>query len=88
MSDLYERIKWILIHNNDPGFAAKEVIREIESTHYIVDPELITEEMLEACFNALPKHYDPPDPKRRAWHAYKARHRFTAMVRAVEGVMK
>ena len=84
-NNLLERLKWILTRNKDmdPGMLAAEIVREIETTHRIVAPDEITEDMLNACFAALPKHYDPPDPTRRAWHTYKARHRFSAMVRAV-----
>jgi hypothetical protein len=86
VSGLLERVKWVLIENRgaDVGLLAEAVIREIETTHRIVDPEEITEAMIEACFKALPEHYDPPDPTRRPWHALKARRRYTAMVKAVE----
>lgn len=84
MGNLEERIKWVLLNhkNTDPGIIAPLIVKEIEATHRIIDPEIVSEEMLDACFNALPKHYSPPDPKRRLWHGYKARHRYTAMVKA------
>lgn len=83
MTTLHERIKWLLSYGPiDLGLMAERIIAEIESSHRIIDPEVVTEEMLIACFGALPKHYDPPDPKRRLWHGYKARHRYTAMVKA------
>jgi len=90
MLDLLERLKWVLIENKgqDPGIIAGAVLREIEMSHKIIDPELINEEMLEACFAALPEHYDPPDPKRRAWHGFKAKRRYTAMVKAAPKVIK
>lgn len=89
MNSLIERIKWVLLENRaaDTGLLAAKIIQEIETTHRITDPEIITEEMVEACFTALPKHYDPPDPKRRLWHAYKAKHRFTAMVKKVPKII-
>lgn len=84
MISLEERLSEILRFRSawDAEPLATRIIREIERTHRIIDPDLVTEEMLDACFEALPKHYDPPDPKRRLWHGYKARHRYTAMVRA------
>lgn len=84
MKNLLERLKWVLIENRgaDPSIVAAAIAREIESTHRIIDPETITEEMLEACFCALPEHYDPPDMKRRLWHGLKAKRRYTAMVKA------
>jgi len=88
-SGLAERIRWTIVANRGRNVIvmAEAILKEIETTHKIVDPEEVTEEMLEACFRALPKHYDPPDPSRRAWHGYKARHRFTAMVKAVKSTL-
>lgn len=82
---LSERIKWVIVrnHGRQAEVIAEAVIREIESTHRIVDPDAVTESMLDACFGALPEHYDPPDPKKRLWHAFKAKRRFSSMVRAV-----
>lgn len=84
MSSLLERLMWVIIENKgtDASTTAQAVVREIETTHRIVDPEVVTEEMLDACFMALPEHYDPPDPKRRKWHGFKAKRRYTAMVKA------
>lgn len=92
MSGLLERIKWVIIERTtmDARAAeelAKAVVGEIESTHRIVYPPEVTETMLDACFNALPSNYSPPDPKRRPWHAYKARHRFMAMVLAAKKLL-
>lgn len=88
-SALSERVRWTIAANlgRNADIIAAAVLKEIETTHKVVEPENVTEEMLEACFRALPKHYDPPDPSRRAWHGYKARHRFTAMVLAVKSVL-
>lgn len=88
-SALLERIRWTIVANlgRNAAVIATAILKEIETTHKIVDPEDVTDGMLEACFGALPKHYDPPDPKRRAWHGYKARHRFTAMVLAVKSTL-
>lgn len=69
-----------------PANIARAVIREIEDRYRIVDPDVVTEEMLDACFGALPKHYDPPDMSKRPWHAPKAKQRFAAMVRAAPRV--
>ena len=84
MDKLLERIKWVLIQNKtlDASVVAKALIREIETTHRIINPDIVTEEMLESCFSALPEHYDPPDMKRRPWHAFKARRRYIAMAKA------
>lgn len=89
MHGLVERIVWILRRhqNEDLGLVAEAIIREVESRYRIVDPEDVTEDMVEACFKALPKHYDPPDPSRRPWHALKAKMRFTAMVKAVQSIL-
>lgn len=89
-NDLLERIVWILRHHKDEdlGLMAEAIIKTIELQHRIVDPDVVTHEMIEACFTALPKHYDPPDPSRRPWHALKARMRFTAMCRAVKSVLQ
>lgn len=83
MSDLIERLRWTIHEHRDDldDNLLKAIIREMESTHRIVDPEVVTEEMLDACFAALPEHYDPPDPRRRLWHAFKAKRRYTAMVK-------
>lgn len=88
MSTLEDRIIEILAFRSawDAEPLARRILREIERTHRIVDPDAITEEMLDACFGALPKHYDPPDQKKRLWHGYKARHRYTAMVKAAPKV--
>lgn len=88
-ADLLERLKWVLIenHRKDSGFLAEIIIKEIETTHRIVDPDHITEEMLDACFGALPEHYDPPDLTRRLWHAFKAKRRYSAMVKAVRKII-
>lgn len=84
MSSLLERIKWIIFQYREIpiDLLVDAIVNEIESTHKIIDPENITEEMVEASFHALPAHYDPPDPTRRQWHALKARRRFTAMAKA------
>ena len=84
MEKLLERIKWVLIQNKaiDAGIVANAVIREIQTTHRIINPDIVTEEMLEASFAALPEHYDPPDMKRRPWHAFKAKRRYIAMAKA------
>lgn len=86
MSDLLERITWILINHGDqhPAEVANAVVREIENTHRIIDPDDVTEVMVEASFYSLPEHYSPPDMTRRPWHALKARRRFTAMARAAK----
>lgn len=83
-------MKWVLIQHRgeDENILAETIIREVETTHVIVDPEEITEIMLDACFGALPEHYDPPDPKRRTWHAFKAKRRFTAMAKTVRSILK
>ena len=83
MTILEERIKWLLIRNRgaDEGILAHTVLKEIETTHRIIDPDVVTDDMLEASFAALPEHYDPPDPKRRPWHGFKAKRRYTAMVK-------
>lgn len=88
MKNLLERLTWVIMKNQgaDAGMLAEVIVREIQSTHAIIDPEDVTEAMLDACFNALPQHYDPPDPKRRPWHGYKARLRYTAMVKAAKKV--
>lgn len=88
-SNLIQRIRWTIARNlgRNADIIAMAIVKEVETTHKIVDPEVVTEEMLDACFGALPKHYDPPDPKRRSWHGYKARHRYTAMVRAAKSVL-
>ena len=88
MTTLDERVKWLLIQfrGEDEGITAQRILREIETTHNIVDPEVVTDEMLEASFAALPEHYDPPDPKRRPWHGFKAKRRYTAMVKAAPKV--
>ena len=84
MNSLAERIKWILIEHRgaDAGLIADHVLREIESTHRIINPDYVDDKMLEASFAALPECYDPPDPKRKPWHGFKAQRRYTAMVRA------
>jgi hypothetical protein len=84
-----DRVRWVLIENRgmDAHILAEKVVTEIESTHSIIAPEIVTEDMLEACFSALPEHYDPPDPKRRAWHAFKAKRRFTAMCLAAKKII-
>lgn len=85
-----DRIRWILKINGVAEDRLDNVVNkifgEIEQNHRIINPDVITEEMLEACFNALPEHYDPPDMKRRVWHALKAKRRFTAMVLAAEKI--
>lgn len=88
-ASLRERIRWTINknHNYDDDTIAEAIIKEIESTHRIVDPEIVTDEMLEACFDALPEHYDRPDPTRRPWHAFKAKRRFSAMVKCVKSVL-
>lgn len=88
MDNLLERLTWVIIQNRgaDANIVAETVIREIESTHAIINPEIVTDSMLDACFRALPEHYDPPDPKRRAWHAFKAKRRYTAMVKAAKKI--
>ncbi len=89
MSSLVERLTWVVIEhrNEDANILAEALIKEILSTHAIIKPDDVTEEMLDACFKALPEHYDPPDPKRRAWHAFKAKRRFTAMVKAARRIL-
>lgn len=88
-NDLLERIVWILRHHKDEdlGLVAQAIIIAIEQHHRIINPDDVTQEMIEACFTALPKHYDPPDPSRRPWHALKARMRFTAMARSVKSIL-
>lgn len=89
-TSLLERVKWVIIENRgmDASTTAEAVIREIETTHNIVDPDEVTEVMLHACFMALPEHYDPPDPKRLPWHTFKAKRRFTAMVKASKKIIE
>lgn len=81
---LLDRLSWVLIEHRgqDPSTAVHALVKEIESTHLIIDPDVVTEEMLQACYRALPECYDPPDPKRLPWHKFKAVRRFSAMVRA------
>ena len=88
-SDLLERLVWTIMEHrgDDPGLLAQAVVREIESRHKIIDPDVVTEEMLEACFSALLEHYDPPDPRRRPFHALKARKRYIAMARAAPKIV-
>lgn len=83
-ASLKERIIALLADKScwDAEPLTSRILREIETTHRIIDPEVVTEEMLDACFAALPEHYDPPDPKRRAWHGFKAKRRYTAMVKS------
>lgn len=90
VSSLQERLAEILRFRSawDAEPLAERILREIETTHRIIEPECVTEEMLEACFGALPKHYSPPDSKRRLWHGYKARHRYTAMVKAAPRIIQ
>lgn len=73
--------------DHDQGLILEAIIKEIQSTHRIVDPDFISDEMLDACFTALPEHYDPPDPKRRLWHALKAKRRYTSMVKAAPKIV-
>jgi hypothetical protein len=86
MSTLLERLLWTFREHEgeDPGLIIEALFRELETTHRIVAPDEVTDEMLAACFSALPEHYDPPDPARRAWHAFKAKRRYTAMVKAAK----
>lgn len=81
---LQERLAYVLIEYR--GYTPEEVVsallRELEKTHVVLDPDNVTDEMLQACYTALPEHYDPPDPKRLPWHSFKARRRFTAMAKA------
>lgn len=90
MTELLERIKWVLIQHrgDDPGLLAKSIVSEIENTHSIIDPDYVDEVMLDACFTSLPEHYDPPDPKRRLWHGFKAKRRYTAMAKAAPRIVK
>lgn len=67
---------------------AEAVVREIETTHRIINPEDVTEAMVVASFHSLPEHYSPPDMSRRPWHALKARRRFTAMARAAKKLVE
>jgi len=89
MTTLLERLTWTLMKHEgeDPANIARAIIREIESKHRIVDPEVVTEEMLDACFSALLEHYDPPDMTRRPWHAIKARRRYISMVKAAPKII-
>lgn len=85
MSSLQKRITCLLLDSRESILScsqlADSILREIESRYCIVDPDYVSEEMLAACFNALPEHYDPPDPKRKPWHGFKAKRRYSAMVR-------
>lgn len=89
MTPLLDRLIWTLMKHEgeDPANIARAVVREIESKYRIVDPEVVTEDMLEACFSALLEHYDPPDMKRRPWHAKKARKRYIAMAKAAPKII-
>ncbi len=89
MTSLHDRLTWVMLKHKDldQGLLLEAIIREIESTHRIIDPELVTEDMLDACFSALPEHYDPPDPKRRLWHAFKAKRRYTSMAKAAPKII-
>ena len=86
---LLDRLIWIYLRHKDedPANVVRALIQEIEAKHRIVDPELITEEMLDACFSALLEHYDPPDMKKRKWHALKAERRYTSMVKAAPKIV-
>lgn len=90
MTDLLERIKWALIKHQFDSFdqVAEAIVKEIEATHCIIDPDYVDEIMLDACFTSLPEHYDPPDPKRRLWHGFKAKRRYAAMVRSAPCIVK
>lgn len=89
MSDLFSRLRWTIVEHQEqgPDALAKAIIRELESTHCVVEADLVTDAMLDACFSALPEHYDPPDPKRRLWHAFKAKRRYSAMAKAAPKIM-
>lgn len=56
MDNLLERLTWVIIQNRgaDANIIAEAIVREIETTHSIVDPEIVTDSMLDACFGALP----------------------------------
>lgn len=88
---LLNHLRWILkingVSEDRLDLTIYKVIGEIEKTHRIIDPEVITEKMLDACFNALPEHYDPPDMTRRLWHALKAKRRFTAMIKSAPKII-
>lgn len=90
MADLVDRLIWIFNKHlgQDPGLVIEALLREVETTHYLIDPDKITATMLQACYLALPEHYDPPDPKRLPWHAFKAKRRFTAMVKAAPKIVE